>query len=139
MNLTIDTFAWIEILRDTTRGRTARDMIRSADRNLTPAVVLAEIAHVCHRDGFSDGLIRAELQAIREASSVIPIDSSIAVGAAHALAELRTYARTHKLGPPGLGDGLVLATARREATSILTGDPHFQDLSETIWIGKSDD
>lgn len=135
MNLTIDTFAWIEILRDTPRGRAASLRIETADRSLTPSVVLAEFASACRRDGFSDDAILGELGAIREASDIVPIDSSIALGAAHFLEELRGSARARKLSMPGLVDSVVLATARRERTALLTGDPHFRTLAETIWIG----
>ena len=135
MNLTIDTFAWIEILRGTARGKAARLRIESADRSLTPSVVLAEFAAACHRDGFTDDVILGELAAIREASDIVPIDASIALGAAHAMTELRESARVRKLGLPGLVDSIVLATARSERASILTGDPHFDALPETIWIG----
>lgn len=135
MRLTIDTFAWIEILRDTPRGRAAALRIESAERSLTPSVVLAEFASACLRDGFSDEAILDEMAAIQEASDIVPIDSSIALGAAHALTELRASSRDRKIGLPGLVDSVVLATARRERTSLLTGDPHFEAFPETVWIG----
>lgn len=135
MNLTIDTFAWIEILRDTTRGRAAARRIESAERSLTPSVVLAEFASACRRDGLSDDTILGELAAIQEASDIVPIDTSIALGAAHVLTELRDFSRKRKIGLPGLVDSVVLATARRERTSLLTGDPHFEAFPETVWIG----
>lgn len=135
MNLTIDTFAWIEIVRDTRRGRAARAAIESADRCLTPGVVLAEVAIICKRDGFADQLVSEELAAIGEASRVVQIDSSIVLAAAHALTELRAAARDRKLTLPGLGDALILATARGEGTGVLTGDPHFRSFPETVWIG----
>lgn len=135
MILTIDTYAWIEILRDSPRARIALTAIEAAERCLTPSVVLAEFASECVRDGFRDELILAELAAIHEASDVVPIDSSIALGAARALEELRNAAKVRKIGVPGLGDAIVLATARREGASILTADPHFSPLPETVWIG----
>lgn len=98
-------------------------------------MVLAEVATICERGGFPDKLISQELEAIGEASDVVPIDSSIAIGAAHALTELRDLARERKAPLPGLSDALVLATARIERTGVLTGDPHFRSLPETIWIG----
>ena len=135
MNLTIDTFAWIEILRDTPRGRAAALRIESAERSLTPTVVLAEFASACRRDGLPDDTILGELGAIMEASDLVPVDPSIALGAAHVLKELRDSSRARKIGMPGLVDSVVLATARRERTSLLTGDPHFAALPEMVWIG----
>ena len=135
MNLTIDTYAWVEVSRDSPRGRIARSAMDAAEACITPAVVLAELACTFVRDGFSDDLIVRVLETIREASDVAPIDPSIALGAARALTELRDSARARKLSLPGLGDALILATARHARSSLLTGDPHFRELPETVWIG----
>lgn len=133
--LTIDTYAWIEIVRDSPKGRAASESMKSAEQCYTPSVVLVEFASWCLRDGLSDELIVAEILAMGEASEVVPIDSSIALGAAHATSELRENARARRTSLPGLGDGIVLATARRKGAAVLTGDPHFQGLPETVWIG----
>lgn len=135
MYLTIDSFAWLEVIRGTAVGRRAQATIGSADRCLTPSVVLAEVASKCHREGFVDELVLLELAAIMESSEVVPISPEIALAASHGVEELRTRARAGKLPPPGLADGLVLATARRHSTRILTGDPHFRGLPETVWLG----
>jgi predicted nucleic acid-binding protein len=133
--LTIDTFAWLEVIRGTEIGRRAQASMGAANRCLTPSIVLAEVASKCHRDGFVDKLVLLELAAIMEASEVVPINSEIALSASHCVDELRSRARAGKLPPPGLADGLVLATARRHSTRILTGDPHFRGLTETVWLG----
>lgn len=135
MILTIDTFAWVEVCRGTALGERARAAMQSADQCLTPAIVLAELARVFHRRGFSDEVIGAQLLAVREASKVVAIDPPIAIGAAHAVAELQSTAIARNLGAPGLGDGLVLATARHFGSGLLTGDPHFRDCLETVWVG----
>lgn len=135
MILTVDTFAWMEITRGSSRGRDARANIESASRCFTPSIVLAEVASACLRDGLSDDLMRKELAAIHEASDVVPLDPEIAIGAAHGREELRRMARTRQAGLPGLGDGIVLATARRKRSQILTGDPHFLGVPEVKWIG----
>ena len=96
--------------------------------------MLAEVASKCHRDGFADNLVLLELAAIIESSEVVPIDLEIALGASHGLEELRARARAGRLPPPGLADGLVLATARHYSTKVLTGDPHFRGLPETMWL-----
>ncbi len=134
LDLTIDTFAWVEILRDSRQGRSAREKIANAERCFSPSIVLAELAAALQRDGFSDGEIRGELRAVGEASDVTHIDSSIAIGAAHSLAELRSRARARSMNLPGLADALILATARSQRTSILTGDCHFVGLEETVWL-----
>lgn len=135
MNLTIDTFAWIEILRGGRAGRFARQQMSRADVCFTPAIVLAEFANACLRDGLSDQQTADELWGVREASEVVPIDSEIALRAPHDLVELRLKAGGRKVGRPGLADALILASARTRDAPVLTGDPHFAGLAETIWIG----
>ncbi len=135
MILTIDTFAWVEIFRGTRLGRKARESIESAELCLTPSVVVAELARIADRQGLADDSIEGELVAVQEASSVVPIDFGIAIGAAHAVGELQAAATASGLPPPGLGDGLVLATARRAGGRLLTGDRHFQGCRETLWVG----
>jgi predicted nucleic acid-binding protein len=136
MILTIDTFAWLEIIRGTPLGAQARDLMDGADECLSPAIVLAEVADRCFRDGFTAGQVLQELRAISEASTVVPIDPEIALSASIAVHELRQRAREQRRPPPGLGDGLVLATARRSGSLVLTGDSHFHGLRETLWLGK---
>jgi len=132
--LTIDTFAWVEMIRGSRLGSRAREAMEIAERCLTPSVVVAEVASRCVRDALPDSLITQELQAIRESSEVVPIDDSLAMAGAHAVEEMRRIAQEQRLQRPGLADGLVLATARRSGGRLLTGDPHFRSFPETIWL-----
>jgi predicted nucleic acid-binding protein len=132
--LTIDTFAWVEIFRGSSLGLRATETLKAAETRLTPAVVLAEVASVGVRSGLPDEILSREMRAIREASEVVPMDGSLAIAGAHCAGELRLSARAHKLPAPGLADGLVLATSRRSDSRLLTGDPHFRDCPETLWL-----
>lgn len=137
MNLTIDTFAWLELIRGTTAGAVVRTAIEEANETLTPSIVLAEIAGACHRTGFSHDLIARELAAIGEASTIVQIDFGVALAAAGALDELRTISKARKMPLPGLADALILATARVKHARLLTGDPHFRGMPETVWVQQS--
>ena len=134
MILTIDTFAWAEMIRGSPLANQAREAVEGADRCLTPSIVLAEVASLCVKNGYPDRTVREELMAVREASEIIPIDEWIAIAAAHSTEELRRSARERKLPLPGLADGLVLSTARRFGSRLLTGDPHFLPCPETLWL-----
>ncbi|MGI0132337.1 MAG: PIN domain-containing protein [Thermoplasmata archaeon] len=134
MRLTVDSFAWIELIRGTRLGRQAGELINRAEQCFTPAIVLAEVAHRCLRDGLDESLAVQELRAMTESSTITPIDSDLAVAASLAATELQERARAQRLRRPGLGDGLVLATARTTASQLLTGDPHFRGLPETVWL-----
>jgi predicted nucleic acid-binding protein len=135
--LTIDSFAWVELIRGTGLAMEIRNRIEQADTCLTPAIVLAEVAHRCFQDGLEEDRVRRELREIRLASHVVPIDAELAIRGSQAKIELRERAKGQRLPPPGLADGLVLATARRFQSQVLTGDPHFRGLPETR--GSGDD
>jgi predicted nucleic acid-binding protein len=134
LRLTIDSYAWIEMIRGTRLGIAAGRLVNQADQCSTPSIVLAEVAHRCLRDGFPADRVRLELASISEATEVVAIDPSLAVAAAAATQQLRQLAKARRMEVPGLGDGLVLATARFAGSQLLTGDPHFQGLPETFWL-----
>ena len=134
MALTIDSYAWIELIRGTSLGVRSKGLIEAAEQTFTPAIVLAEVAHRCLRDGMEERVVRHELRSMAESSMVVPIDIGLASAASKATTELRESARARGIPMPGLSDGLVLATARKFGTQVLTGDAHFKGLSETIWL-----
>ncbi len=134
MILTIDSYAWVEMIRGSALAPQARRAMENAERCLTPSIVLAEVASICVRNGFSDSVIYRELDAIRESSEIVPIDDFIAISGARSTEELREIARARKMSLPGLADGLVLATARTTRARLLTGDPHFRTCPETVWL-----
>lgn len=135
MRLTIDSFAWIELIRGTPLGIATRARIEAADECFTPAIVLAEVAHRCRRDTLGERQIERELTAMTEASALVPITPDLAIAASAATKELRERAALRRLRPAGLADGLILATARLTESQLLTGDLHFRDLRETLWLG----
>jgi len=135
LRLTVDSFAWIELIRGTSLGISTKAYIETADVCFTPAIVLAEVAHRCRRDGLQDGQIERELTAMTEASTLVPINSSLAVEASQVTEELRARARSLRLRPARLADGLILATARETESQLLTSDPHFQGLQGILWLG----
>jgi predicted nucleic acid-binding protein len=133
--LTIDTFAWIEQIRGTPVGAEVRRLIERSDDCLTPAIVLAEVAHRCFQFGFDERRVQRELRDMAEASDIVGIDPELAISGSRAATELRERAREKHLPLPGLPDGLVLATARRFGSGLVTGDRHLQGLPETLWLG----
>jgi predicted nucleic acid-binding protein len=98
-------------------------------------LVLAELARKYFREGENPATIRKWLQTIMEATQLIEIDLLLAEESARASIQLTEKARKEGLEKPGLGDAIVLATARVSQASVLTGDPHFKGLPETLWLG----
>ncbi len=88
------------------------------------------------KEGEDQRLIHTWLQSISEATQLVEVDIESAEESARAALELARKARDGGLGTPGLGDAIVLATARICRAQVLTGDPHFKGLPETQWLGE---
>ncbi len=133
--IVVDTYAWIEYFRGTSMGLKVKEYLARADYVYTPTIVLAEIARKYIREGISIDVVEERLGIVKELSAIIGIDSRIALESGKAYIELVNLAKTKQLKKtPGLGDAIILATARVLEARILTGDEHFKYLRETIWL-----
>ena len=130
----IDSYAWIEHFIGSEKGRKVDEIIANADEVYTPDTVLAEIARKYLREGIDLQTIEQRLNKVVEASNIICIDAKIAENAANCYLELEANAKKLKLDRPSLIDAIVLATGRLLKSNVLTGDQHFKNLEETIWI-----
>ena len=134
MRVLVDSYAWVELFLGSGKGGRVRELIESADEALTPDTVLAELARKYLREKVPERLIREMLSAVQGASHVLPITPELAMSASKAYLELVETARKRRLRTPSLFDGLVLGAARLHQAKVVTGDPHFQSLPETIWL-----
>jgi len=114
----------------------ATEAIEEANDVFTPSLVLAELARKYLSEGEQQHIVRKWLQAISEATQLVGIDIELAEESARAALELAKKARDEGLRKPGLGDAIVLATARVCHAHVLTGDPHFKGLAETQWLSE---
>jgi predicted nucleic acid-binding protein len=133
--IVIDAYAWIEFFMGSEKGRQVKAIVESADEVYTPGTVLAEIARKYVREGADDKTVDARLEVMIAASNITHVDAKLALEAARCYLELVAKARKTKLNVPSLFDAIVLATGRSLDSKIVTGDEHFRNLSETIWIG----
>jgi predicted nucleic acid-binding protein len=134
VKIVIDTYAWIELLIGSERGKKVKEQIENAQETYTPGTVLTECARKFLREGTDEKTIAVWLEVITAASVMTQIDSTTALEAAKCQLELAQKAKTSKQSTPSLFDAIVLATARINQCKILTGDEHFKDLPETIWV-----
>jgi predicted nucleic acid-binding protein len=134
VKIVIDTYAWIELLLGSEKGKKVKELIENAQEAYTPSIVLAEAARKFHREGTDEKTISIWLETIIAASVITQIDSATALEAAKCYLELAKKAKVSKQNAPSLFDAIVLATARLNQCQILTGDEHFRNLPETIWI-----
>ena len=134
MKIVIDTYAWIELLIGSEKGNKVKELIENAEEVYTPSTVLAETARKFLREGTDEKTINIWLEIITGASMITQIDSITALEAAKCHLELAKKAKISKQNTPSLFDAIVHATARIKQCKILTGDEHFKNLPETIWI-----
>lgn len=134
MKIVIDTYAWIELLLGSEKGKKVKEILETAEEVYTPSTVLAEAARKFLREGNNENTIIEWLDIINAASKITQIDQTTALEAAKCQLELFEKAKKSKQNTPSLFDAIVLATARINQCRILTGDEHFKDLPETIWL-----
>ena len=137
MKIVIDAYAWIEHFIGSEKGRKVKEIMENADEVYTPDTVLAEIARKYVREGNEDKTVKARLEEITGISHITHIDPNLAVEGARCYLELADKARKAKQDVPSLFDAIVLATGRSLKSKIATGDEHFRNLPETVWIGRN--
>jgi len=135
VKIVIDAYAWIEFFTGSKKGRRVKEMLENADEVYTPDTVLAELARKYVREGADDKTVEARLETMSAASNISNINAELALEAARCYLELAAKARETKLNLPSLFDAIVLATGRTLESKIVTGDEHFRNLSETLWVG----
>jgi predicted nucleic acid-binding protein len=130
----VDSYAWIELFLGTAKGEETKRLISEAEEIRTPDIVLAEISRKYHREELDSQSLRARLETISSTTIVTGIDTNLAVRTGPIYLELVEKAKRERLNGPSLFDAIVLATAREYDSSVLTGDEHFRDLPETIFL-----
>jgi predicted nucleic acid-binding protein len=135
VKIVIDAYAWIEFFTGSEEGCRVKEMLESADEVYTPDTVLAEIARKYIREGADGKTVEARLEIISAVSNISYIDAELALEAARCYLELAAKARETKLNLPSLFDAIMLATGRTLKSKIVTGDEHFKNLPETVWVG----
>ncbi len=121
----LDSFAWIEYFNGTVAGEKVQNFLETR-RSLTPAIVVAELAEKHKRLNREFG---PKYDFVKARTSIVPIEEELAKAAG----EL-SFERKKKVKGWGMADSMILATARRSRSIIVTGDPHFKDLVEEIFF-----
>lgn len=132
MNLTIDTYAWIEYFEGSVQGNKVRAILENENEYeiFTPSIVLVELA-----DAVAKGKIKVNwdelVRFVKLNTKIIDIDDVVAKEAGMIKNNLR------KKHPDfGIIDAIVLATARINNSRLLTGDIHLLNEDDVIDIKK---
>ena len=128
----IDAYAWIEYFKASKCGEVAKKYIESED-SATPTIVVSEISRKLQREievgnETREGRLKL-LEFIRATSRIVNLDFEVAVEAGKIDLDMKK-----KVKGWGLAYSIVLCTARNAKGKVVTGDEHFRELEEVIFI-----
>ena len=128
MRYIIDSYAWIEYFMGTKAGEKSRPIIEGLDEKITPTICLAEVyAKTIKAEG--EELAEKQRSFIKERSALAPLDETIAIESAKIDVKMKG-----KIKGWGLADSIVYATGITKNAKIVTGDEHFKNLKNVIFI-----
>ncbi len=119
----IDSWSWIEYFQGSAKGEKVRKYIEEEGHIIVSTINIAEVfrhmlAHGTEKDA------DAAAQHILKSAFVIPVSTAIAIEAAKIKHERKW----------GLGDSIILATARQNNAKVVTGDDDFKDDKDAVFI-----
>lgn len=128
----IDAYAWIEYFRASKPGEIAKKYIESED-SATPTIVVSEISRKLLSEielgnETREGRLK-RLEFMRATSQIIDLNFEIAADAGEIDLDMKK-----KVKGWGLADSIILCTARNAKGNVITGDEHFRNLEETVFI-----
>jgi predicted nucleic acid-binding protein len=122
----LDSFAWIEYFNGTSAGEKVQNFLETGVA-LTPAIVVAELSEKHKRLNREFG---PKYDFVKARTSIVPLEEELARVAGEV-----NFERKKRVKGWGMADSIVLATARRAGSKIVTGNPHLKDLTEeTIFV-----
>ena len=126
MNLFLDSYSWIEYFRGSKKGEKVWKILKK-EKVYTSNLVIAEIISKFKREGID---FNNAYRILLSNSVVVELTSEIAKEAGMFHADIKKKVRNF-----GLVDAIILITARKIKAKIVTGDKHFKDFNETMWLG----
>lgn len=123
----VDSWAWMEYLDGTHTGLKVKKMLEKGDDEFFTSII--SFAEIISRTKRKNMNVETAEDAVSSCSSIVDIDKEIAKEAALFHGEIRK-----KIDDFGLGDAFVVIAARRLGAKVLTGDPHFKGIKETVMI-----
>ncbi len=128
MKYVIDSFAWLAYFMGTEAGEKAKPIIESSEEKITPTICIAEIYAKTLKTE-SEQLAEKQKTFIKEKSAVTPLDETTAIECA----KIQT-AMKKEIPGWGLADSIVYATALLKKAQVVTGDEHFKELKNVIFV-----
>lgn len=128
MRYILDSHAWIEYFMGTKAGEKVKLIIEGLEEKITPTICLAEV-YAKTLKVESQELAEKQRTFIKERSALAPLDEKIAVESARTDVTMKKEIKGW-----GLADSIVYATGLIKKGEIVTGDEHFKNLKNVIFI-----
>ncbi len=128
--IVFDAYAWVEYALDSPKAERVAELLESASEAITPASVLAELKESMLRQGIRAPVMNRILTYIKSRTTVVGIDSTVAE-----LAGEIKFTQKRAIKNWGMLDSFVYAVAKVWGGTVLTGDPHFKQLKDVVYIG----
>jgi predicted nucleic acid-binding protein len=128
MKYVIDSYAWVEYFMGTQTGAKVKPIIEGLEEKITPTICVAEVyAKTLRVESYE--LAEKQRFFIKEKSALAPLDEPSAIESAKINNKLKK-----EINGWGLADSIVYATAQLKKAEVVTGDEHFRDLKNVIFI-----
>ena len=124
----IDTYAWVEYFIGSDKGKTVRKLLEGGNNTIiTPECVLAELKGWALRQDID---FEELYQIVRKLSDIQCLTTSDWLNAASIRNEMRQTMKDF-----GMIDALIVAQQERFGCKVVSGDPHFKDRENTVFLG----
>jgi predicted nucleic acid-binding protein len=120
----IDTWVWVEYW---TGNGEVREWIEDQSPLFTSTITFTEAVRYFITEERDPETIFACLNDIRVRCTVVPVDEAIAILAGH----------LKNREVQGIAESIILATARRGNHRVVTGDPHFKEIPDAVYLGQA--
>ena len=124
MKIVFDTYAWIEYFKGSEQGKIVNQYIK--EKIITPLIVLLELSYRANKEGWD--IIRY-LNFIRFHSEISVFNENFIIEFGKNYNKLKKEIQDFSMA-----DCIILTTAKLENAKVLTGDVHFKNFSETIFL-----
>jgi len=122
-----DSYAWIEYFRGSRKGEKVRKYVED-ENGVTPMIVIAELSAKYNTENWD--FWEDDFHFIISKSYIYDLTLEIAERAGKTRKAMRNKRKNF-----GLADAIILETGKAVSAPVITGDPHFKGLNDTIFIG----
>lgn len=125
MVVVFDTFAWIDYFLDTKNAIAIENYLDNKDV-ITPSIVLLELSYKANKENWD---FKKCLNFIKVKSRILGFNESFVLQ----FGEIYNKVKKQVKGI-GLADCIILAIAILNNAKVLTGDPHFKNMENVIFL-----